>query len=62
LLNNLIRTLGEMGGARIAALYDAIDASDAGFQLHLTKPVNADVLKAAVTQLHQARERPATAH
>jgi PAS domain S-box-containing protein len=34
---------------------DRADAIEAGFQVHLTKPVNADGLKAAVAQLHHAR-------
>jgi PAS domain S-box-containing protein len=35
---------------------DRADALEAGFQIHLTKPVNADALKAAIAKLVQARK------
>ena len=34
---------------------DRTDALEAGFQMHMTKPVNADMLKAAIAKLMQAR-------
>jgi CheY-like chemotaxis protein len=33
---------------------DRADALEAGFQIHLTKPVNADMLKAAIAKLMQS--------
>jgi len=61
----LIRTLRASGfdAPRLPAIAltafsraeDRTDAIEAGFQLHLTKPVNADLLKAAIAKLMQTR-------
>jgi PAS domain S-box-containing protein len=61
----LIRTLraGGYTAAQLPAIAltafsrpeDRVDAIEAGFQVHMTKPVNADELKAAVAQLWRAR-------
>ena len=40
---------------------DRSDALEAGFQLHLTKPVSAEVLIAAITNLHVHRPHPGAA-
>jgi PAS domain S-box-containing protein len=62
----LIRTLraGGYDAQRLPAIAltaftrseDRSDALEAGFQLHLTKPVNADALKAAIAKLLQSRD------
>jgi CheY-like chemotaxis protein len=41
---------------------DRSDALEAGFQLHLTKPVSSDVLIAAITNLHSHRQNSAAGH
>jgi CheY-like chemotaxis protein len=62
----LIRTLraGGYGPDRLPAIAltaftraeDRSDALEAGFQMHLTKPVNADLLKAAIAKLVQTQK------
>jgi CheY-like chemotaxis protein len=64
----LIRTLraGGYDSARLPAIAltaysrteDSSDAVEAGFQIHLTKPVNADLLKAAIAKLMQTHTSP----
>lgn len=64
----LIRTLraGGYDSARLPAIAltafsradDRVDALEAGFQMHLTKPVNADLLKAAIAKLIQTHDSP----
>jgi PAS domain S-box-containing protein len=62
----LIRTLraGGYDAQRLPAIaltaftrpQDRSDALEAGFQMHLTKPVNADLLKASIAKLLQSRK------